>query len=64
MPILQIHMMAGRDDQKKRVLVEKVTTAVCDSLGVPPEQVRVILSEMAPNNYGVAGVLKLDQPPK
>lgn len=57
MPILQIHLLEGRDKEKKKKLVEKVTQAVCESLDVKPEQVRIILSEMARENYAAAGKL-------
>ena len=61
MPIVQIHLLEGRDVEKKRNIVKKVTEAICETANVPPEQVRVILSEMAFENYSVAGVLKADQ---
>jgi 4-oxalocrotonate tautomerase len=57
MPILQIHLIEGRDNEKKKKLVENVTQAVCESLDVKPEQVRIILSEMARENYAAAGKL-------
>lgn len=57
MPILQIHLLDGRDKGKKKALVENVTKAVCESLDVKPEQVRIILSEMARENYAAAGHL-------
>jgi 4-oxalocrotonate tautomerase len=57
MPILQIHLLEGRDNEKKKKLVENVTQAVCESLDVKPEQVRIILSEMARGNYAAAGKL-------
>lgn len=55
MPIVQIHLIEGRDDQKKEKLVKNVTQAICDSLEVDPQAVRIILSEMAPNHYAIAG---------
>lgn len=61
MPIVQIHLMNGRDNNKKRQLVEKVTAAICESLEVEASKVRIILSEMLPENYAVAGKLKLDK---
>ena len=61
MPIVQIHLMENRTDAQKRALVKGVTQAVVDSLGASPKNVRVILSEMAPNNYAVAGELVMDQ---
>lgn len=61
MPILQIHLMEGRDEAKKAKLVKQVTEAVVDSLGVPPDSVRIILSDMAPHDYAIGGVLIRDQ---
>ncbi len=60
MPIIQIHLIEGRPVEKKRKLVESVTESVCRVLGVPEDQVRIILSEMAPEHYAVGGVLKHD----
>lgn len=60
MPIVQINLMEGRSDEKKRKLVAEVTRAVCESVDVPPEKVRIILSEMAENHYSVGGVLVQD----
>ena len=57
MPIVQIHLVEGRDDQKKEKLVKNVTQAICDSLEVDAQQVRIILSEMATNHYSIAGEL-------
>lgn len=60
MPIVQIHLMEGRTDDQKRALVKEVTQAVCGTVNVPPEKVRIILSDMAPNGYAVGGTLVLD----
>ncbi len=60
MPIVQIHLLEGRSTDKKRKLVEKVTKAICESVDVTPEKVRIILSEMAPEHYSVAGTLVTD----
>lgn len=62
MPIVQIHMLSGRDDNKKAKLVDKVTKAICESLDVTPDHVRIILSEMEHNHYSIAGVLIKDKP--
>ncbi len=61
MPIVQIHLLEGRDTEKKRALVKNVTQAVCDTLGSKPEKVRVILSDMAHHDYAVGGVLHCDE---
>ncbi len=61
MPIVQIHLMHGRDSIKKKQLVNKVTQAICESLDVEAKNVRIILSEMMPENYAIAGELVRDQ---
>ena len=61
MPIVQIHLIEGRTVEQKRALVQKVTTAVCESVNVTPEAVKIILSDMAKHDYAIGGVLKLDQ---
>ncbi len=60
MPIVQIHLNSGRNIDKKRKLVDEVTKAICNSLDVAPEKVRIILSEMALENFAEAGVLAKD----
>lgn len=61
MPIVQIHLMSGRDQEKKRKLVDNVTKAICESIDVSPKNVRIILSEMTKENYAIAGQLIMDQ---
>jgi len=61
MPIVQIHLIQGRDKDKKKQLVKKVTQAICESLDVESKNVRIILSEMMPENYAIAGELVQDQ---
>jgi 4-oxalocrotonate tautomerase len=61
MPIIQVNMIEGRTvDQKKR-LVADMTDAVVKSLGVKPEDVRIILQEMAKHNYAIGGLLFMDK---
>ncbi|MDD4365637.1 MAG: 2-hydroxymuconate tautomerase family protein [Synergistales bacterium] len=62
MPILQVHLLQGRTLEQKKRLVKEVTEAVCRSLGTQPEQVRIILSEMAREEYSIAGTLLSDRP--
>ena len=53
MPIIQVEMKAGRDDERKALLVRKLTEAVVDALDVQPAQVRILLREYAPGHYTV-----------
>ncbi|MBM4330224.1 MAG: 4-oxalocrotonate tautomerase [Deltaproteobacteria bacterium] len=61
MPIIHVHMLEGRTLDLKRSLVESMTEAVTKSLNVKPEAVRIILHDMAKNNYAIAGVLESEK---
>jgi 4-oxalocrotonate tautomerase len=52
---VQIDMLEGRDGEKKRKLISMVTDAVCQALDAKPESVRIVIREMHPDHYGVAG---------
>ena len=56
MPIVTIHMLEGRNKEKKKELIQNVTDTVTKTLQMHPESVRVILEEMSYDNYGVAGL--------
>jgi len=61
MPIVQIHMLEGRDIEKKRLLAKRITETVQEVLGSPPNKIRVILSDMPHDSYSVGGVLYCDE---
>ncbi len=61
MPIVQVHMLEGRDLEKKRLLAKKLTDVIMEVCGSPADQVRVILTDMPHENYAVGGVLKADK---
>ena len=55
MPIIQAHILEGRSSVQKRALIRSITEAVVKSLDVPAESVRVIVSEMEKDAYGIGG---------
>ena len=55
MPIAIIHLMEGRDSEKKARAIEAVTKALVESLDAKPETVRVIMLEVPKTNWGIAG---------
>jgi len=61
MPIVQVHLLEGRSSEQKKKLVAEMTTSICSALGVKPEQVRIILSEMARDDFAVAGILSSEK---
>ncbi|GAB2182439.1 2-hydroxymuconate tautomerase family protein [Denitratisoma sp. agr-D3] len=61
MPVCQIHLMEGRTPEQKRMLIAKVTEAICKSVDVKPEGVRIIITEMPKEHFGIAGKSAAEQ---
>ena len=55
MPFAQIHLLEGRSDEQKRAVIEKVTQALCEAVGAPPENVRICIYDIPKANWGIAG---------
>ena len=55
MPFVRIDLWKGRDKEKKKELIEKVTSAVADAIGCPIEAVQVIINEVEKDNWGIGG---------
>lgn len=62
MPIIQVNLLEGRSVAQKRAMIAALTQAVVDTLGVQPESVRILLNEMAPEHYAVAGTSAGERP--
>ncbi len=56
MPIIEVTLVDGRSPEKKEALIAALTDAVEQSIGAPRESVRVILREIPPAHFAVAGV--------
>ncbi|MBU0437535.1 4-oxalocrotonate tautomerase [Staphylococcus succinus] len=61
MPIVNVKLLEGRSDDQLKALVSEVTQAVEKTTGANKEAVQVIIEEMKPTHFGVAGVRKSDQ---
>jgi 4-oxalocrotonate tautomerase family enzyme len=57
-------LLQGRSAEAKRKFADEATQVACRCLGVGAEQVRIIFSDMPPENYAVAGVLSADKDKK
>lgn len=60
MPYVTVKMLAGRTDDQKKALIEKVTTAVSETTGAPTEKIVVFIDEMTKDNYGLGGKRLID----
>ncbi|WP_240417235.1 4-oxalocrotonate tautomerase [Paenibacillus periandrae] len=56
MPIIQVQMMQGRTEEKVKALIVNITDTVAETLEVPKERVRVIVTEVPKSHWGIAGV--------
>jgi len=61
MPIVQVELLEGRTLEQKRLLVEKVTQAIVESIGAPAENISIIIRDMEKTNYAKAGKLACDK---
>ena len=56
MPLAQLYIGKGRSDDQKKLLIEKITQAIVDSLGSQKENVWVVVNEVPRSAWGVGGV--------
>ena len=56
MPLAQIYLAKGRSNEQKKKLIENVTQAFVDSLGMKPDSVWVVINEVARSDWGTGGV--------
>jgi 4-oxalocrotonate tautomerase len=54
-PIAHLYILEGRDDAKKERLIAEVSEAISRSLDAPLESVRVIITEMPKEHFGIGG---------
>lgn len=57
MPIIRVEMFAGRSQEQKGQLAAELTTAFVNSCGGKPESVHVVIQDITPDNWAVAGEL-------
>lgn len=57
MPLVNVHMAAGRTAEQKTALMWAITDAMVDCIGAPEEAVRVWISEFPASDFMAAGEL-------
>ena len=58
MPIISVSILAGRPAKAKQQLLKALSDATVTTLGVPASTVRILLTEVAPENWAVGGISK------
>ena len=56
MPIVQVYLLEGRPKELKQELISEITAAISRTLGNSPETIRVLLHDVPPDNWGIAGM--------
>lgn len=60
MPLITVQIVKGRTDAQKQALMRGLAGAAITTLGVPEQSVRVILSEIEPEHWGIGLRTKAD----
>ena len=55
MPIIQAFLLEGRDEATKANFISAVTDAAVNTLKAPRESIRIIITEMPGEHFGIAG---------
>jgi 4-oxalocrotonate tautomerase len=61
MPIINVEMLEGRTVDQKRLLAHELTDAFVRSCGGDTANVRVLIREVAPDDWAIGGTLVADR---
>jgi len=64
MPIIRLEMFEGRTTEQKREFVEVMTRETCRILTCKPEDVNIVIDEVARSRWATGGTLWSDKAPK
>lgn len=60
MPLIQATILQGRSAEQKNEFFARVTQVAVETLNVKPEQVRVVINEVAPEHWCIGGLSKAE----
>jgi 4-oxalocrotonate tautomerase len=60
MPIINIQVLQGRPEEKIKELISSVTDTVSETLEVPKDRVRVLVTEIPKTHWGIGGTAVSD----
>ena len=55
MPIAQLYVIEGRTDEQKETLIQEVSEAMARSQDAPMDRIRVMITEMPKQHFGIGG---------
>ena len=55
MPFIQVNILEGRTLEQKEELIRRTTDLASEILNSPVTSVRVMINEMKPEHWGIAG---------
>lgn len=55
MPLIQVSIIEGRTLEQKEELIRRMTEVTSEVLNSPATSVRVLINEMKPEDWGIAG---------
>jgi 4-oxalocrotonate tautomerase len=61
MPVIQMTLVQGRDNEVIETSIKNVARTVAESLNAPIESVRVIVNEVPANRFAVGTLLKSEK---
>lgn len=61
MPIIHVHIVEGRSEEKKKRMARRVSEAVAETLDAPLETIRVLVHEISSDDWHVGGISKSDR---
>ena len=61
MPIIRLEMFEGRSQEQKREFVQVVTREACRILACKPEDVNIVIDEVARSRWATGGELWSDK---
>ena len=56
MPLIEVTLTSGREPDRLRDLITRLTDAAVEAIGAPRESVRVILREVPPTHFAAGDV--------
>ena len=61
MPMIRVDILEGRPEEMKKELAERLTQALSEVMGLPPDATHVVIEERDKRNWSVGGVRFIDK---